>query len=134
MAKEAQKNLEFLSLNNHSINILSLGQNCLPYSITSRWGLNPTAGIENEFTIFDLGAFSLNYSIDLINSDFAMLRDRTNYWIDLGSAGVPMARIKDTAISFFHERGIYWIDASLDRFHTHIAHKIDAFKNKFRKQ
>jgi len=131
MCKEAKNNTALLFLKNPSIQIISLGQNCLPYTIINRWGLNHISEENNDLTIFDLGAFPLNYSIDLIKSDFALLRDRNNYWIDLSSSNIPMARIKHTAISFFHEKGAYWIDDSLERFHSHILSKIDVFKKYF---
>ncbi len=128
LCEAAIKNRRLINKLGPEFKLISLGQNCLPYTLISRWGLNPTVGIESDLTIFDLGAFPLNLSPELIQSNFSMLRNVDNYWFDTINFGVQMGRVKETAISFFHERGPFWVQDDKTVFFRLIDKKIRTFE------
>lgn len=74
--------------------IVSIGQNCLPFTISNRWGLNRFPAIESEMTIFDMGAFPELSSFDTLCNDFSFLFDKDNYIVDSSTHLIDVVKSK----------------------------------------
>jgi hypothetical protein len=133
IAESALWNRKRLSCSGNTTQILSLGQNCLPYSIANRWGLLKYIGDPDAITIFDLGAFGRNSAAEALLSDFESFRNPENYYESQDPAGAPRMMHRPSGVHFGHERGRTLIGADHKNFFSLINKKIDAFQDMWRR-
>ncbi|AQS84892.1 hypothetical protein A0U92_09020 [Acetobacter aceti] len=129
MVQSALWNQEILSRRHSHTKVVSFGQNCLPYSMSNRWGLLKYIGNPDNITIFDLGAFSRNSAPEALLSDFEGFRNPENYYESRDAVGAPQMMHKPTGVHFGHERGRTIIGNDQEKFFSLINKKIDAFQN-----
>ncbi len=89
--------------------VISIGQNCLPYLLGGRWGLIAPRATPEALQPFDLGGFHNDNVVDAIATDFAAFKDRNNYVVAGAWGGGKMLNHRPTNVGFFHERGPYWL-------------------------
>ncbi len=89
--------------------VISIGQNCLPYLLGGRWGLIAQQATPEALQPFDLGGFHNDNVADAIATDFAAFKDRNNYVVAGAWGGGKMLNHRPTNVGFFHERGPYWL-------------------------
>jgi hypothetical protein len=123
---KAIKNIKMMSEYFRDYNIISLGQNCLPYMIACRWGLNLHAA-SGKVTPFDLGAFFGDTAPDAISDDFKRFRDKSNFLTIHDRRGIPSVIEKNTRVPFYHERGKSITDDNLDIFFRRISDQVSNY-------
>jgi len=134
LARESIQNKRFmLDLNEH-VNVISLGQNCLPYSIPARWGINIFAGFDHKISVFDYGGFPNETSGEMIEENFKSITSEDNYEIVISPPKTPMLKLKGKPIVFFHERGSYWVKDEITKFIDHMREKIRIFYDSLKSQ
>jgi len=129
IAQSALWNQEILKNKYNKINILSFGQSCLPYTIANRWGLIKYVGIPEEITIFDLGAFGRNTSVDALLENFESYLKLEDYSQGFDPMKAPQMTNRLTGVHFGHERGVSIIGENKEKFLPLILKKINAFQN-----
>ncbi len=102
------------------VRLISLGQNCLPFQLPRRWGLNTPPHDFETLCPFDQGAFHANSVVDAIATDFAAYDDRDAYGPAYNhiTRGYTLRHIP-SAVPFYHWRGPYWLDNGRRRFFAH---------------
>jgi hypothetical protein len=128
LAEKAAANMEITNVDFADVRLISLGQNCLSYALPARWGLNKFAGYDEEITPFDLGAFPRIFAMDLIKADFASFYDKSKFVISKAERGMPMLRYEPYWIPYYHERGKFWVDESMEPIHSHILNQVETFR------
>lgn len=132
MAQSAIWNKKAMTQRAPEVNVLSIGQSCLPYTIANRWGLINYVG-DPDITIFDQGAFGRNSAPDALNSDFNSFLTPENYVQKTDPMGAPQMHHRPTGVHFGHERGLTIIGKDASAFHALIRKKIASFRKHFRK-
>lgn len=133
IVESALWNRKIVSRPSSRTQILSFGQNCLPYSMANRWGLLKYIGDPDAITIFDLGAFGRNSAAEALLSDFESFRNPENYYESQDPAGAPRMMHRPSGVHFGHERGRTLIGADHKNFFSLINRKIDAFQSMWNK-
>lgn len=133
IVESALWNRKIVSRPGSKTQILSFGQNCLPYSMTNRWGLLKYIGNPDAITIFDLGAFGKTSAAEALLSDFESFRNPDNYYESQDPAGAPRMMHRPSGVHFGHERGRTLIGADHKAFFSLINKKIDAFQSMWSK-
>ncbi|MBS1017300.1 tetratricopeptide repeat protein [Acetobacter persici] len=103
-----------------NVSVTSIGQNCLPYLLLSRWGLMTGREDVSARTPFDLGGFRKDTVAEAIANDFATYKNPSNY-ISTTFWGGPMVVNKVTDVGFVHERGLFWISENFKHFHQRMS-------------
>lgn len=107
-------------LKDWNVTVTSIGQNCLPYLLLSRWGFMAGREDVSMRTPFDLGGFRNDTVAEAIANDFASYKDPSNY-VSSTFWGGPMIINKITNIGFVHERGLFWISENFKHFHERMS-------------
>ncbi len=108
--------------------LISLGMNCMPWDIPSRWGLRGPEDFCDLRTPFDSGAHRLPLVIEALEDDFAtycspeVLRS-----VETGGGHLAPMR-KDVRAVWNHHSGGYWISDGFRRLRESVADKIEAFR------
>lgn len=127
IALSALWNQESIKSRSGKVSVLSIGQNCLPYTIANRWGLLSYQNA-SDVTVFDLGAFGHNTSAVALNSDFSSFLEPENYIERPDVMGAPQMHHRPTGVHFGHERGRTIIGKNGESFHHLIRRKIETFR------
>jgi len=128
LAQRSIENRNFISTLPKDLRVISIGQNCLPYSFAARWGFNQFAGNDVDLTIFDFGGFPNETVGEAIKSNFSKIRDKKNLEILIKPGNEQIAKVRDTQILFVHEKGPYFIKDDLEPLHSFLIEKIDNFQ------
>jgi hypothetical protein len=129
IAEAAQDNTAWLKEHAEGLRVVSLGQNCLPYTVSARWGISPTAALDDAFTPFDMGSFNGDHSAAMVAANFAPLQERDAFHEAPDPATrAPTMRHRPTNVLFFHARGRSTIGPDQQLFHQRLEREIGAFR------
>ncbi|MBO1359113.1 tetratricopeptide repeat protein [Acetobacter sacchari] len=120
--------LKGISGDGRDIRVLSLGQSCLPFTVSNRWGLTLFPGDHAKITPFDLGAFGRNTAASAVSSDFSEFLDVNTYYEAMTPFGAPQMHHRPSGVHFGHERGRTIIGDDKSNFHSLMKMKIEAFR------
>jgi hypothetical protein len=108
------------------IEIVSLGQSCLPFVVPLRWGLLPNVFCpENAFPFDLLGSVEDTSSIE-IRESFKTLLDPEDL-IEQRFNNTPMLMNRRLGCVFFHEKGPWWKENHWERLHISYGRRIANF-------
>jgi hypothetical protein len=113
---------EFSSSN---VNIVSLGQSCIPDDIVKRWGFGRLY-IDGPFSA---GVFFGEGVSRAIEEDFSKYNMLSSFQIDNTASGFASASLPAYHTLFNHEVGEDWIDNDLARLRNLYAQKISNFRS-----
>ncbi|MEO0684177.1 MAG: DUF1796 family putative cysteine peptidase, partial [Cyanobacteria bacterium J06649_11] len=121
-------NLSFLA--QHSVKVVSLGEDCLPRVISTRWGLKAIRAHGELSCPFDLSVHSYRTICELIENDFSGYLSPQNLETQSNSKvhfGIPFVRNKKDDCIFNHERGAYWSQNNFQAFVKRYEKRIENF-------
>lgn len=118
--ENAKKNRAFMLDLKSDVKIVSIGQNCLPYSLTTRWGFNLGSGEDDTLTIFDFGGFPDATSTEFIRTKFSPIYDENEFCIETKPNGRKVAKLRTLPILFNHEAGNYWLDENFVKLRSRL--------------
>jgi hypothetical protein len=129
IAETAEENSAWMKQAADGVRVLSVGQNCLPYTVSLRWGLTTAAEGDDPLTPFALGAFGQDTSAAVLADDFAPLLDRSAFYEAVDPASrAPIMCHRPSGAPFFHDRGRASIGPDQELFHRRLAQQIGNFR------
>jgi hypothetical protein len=97
-AEERQNNL----IKYRDLKVISLGEDCLPRTLSTHWGIKPSAKLGEKSHPFDLAVHSIQSIVELIDRDFSgYLNSADLHFHD----DIQIVRNKKLDITFNHEPG-----------------------------
>jgi hypothetical protein len=125
--EQAIRNSEWVNASARDVKLLSLGQRCLPYRLSNRYGLNRLAGSSENMTCFDEAGSHGDATAQMLRCDFAEMADRSQFEERMRPLDIPMPRHK-SGINFYHDQGRYLIGADGEVFHAALQQRIESFR------
>jgi hypothetical protein len=113
------------------VEVLSVGQNCLPFALSLRWGLKDRPG-HDTLTPFDLGSFPNQTAGLAIERDFADLLDPEALIFRDDGRGIPQLFQQRYSLAFYHERGHAWLRDGKDLVRAAYARRIAQYRDQAR--
>jgi hypothetical protein len=108
--------------------IVSLGLNCLPWTLPSYWGFRNEADQRTLFVPFSLGGHTVEGVIRPIAEDFATYCTPETIRIIKTQRGHDLAIRPDRTTHWNHNRGPYWLADGARRLIANLAWRADAFR------
>lgn len=128
--KASQENLNTLGKYNYKI--ISLGGDCLPRTILTKWGIKPSKAQGELSCPFDLSVHSYSSICQLLKTDFqdylnlddlqVISRPKVHY-------GIPMPKNTKYNCIFNHERGEFWVKDNFQNLINRYQQRISNFNN-----
>jgi len=110
------------------IRFISLGLNCIPWTILNRWGMRDRRQFITEFNPFSLATHEIPAVIAALDNDFATYTLPELIDVDSSHHGQPIARHKDGSVEWNHNQGLYWTSGNFEPLFAKLAMKIDNFR------
>jgi tetratricopeptide (TPR) repeat protein len=125
--QERKKNLAELAEFNYKI--ISLGFDCLPRTIATRWGIKPSRSQGELSCPFDLAFHSYSNICNLLNNDFDdyLNPQYLDLVIDENNPCETMVRNTKYFCKFVHENGTIWQENEFQRFRNRYEHRVNNF-------
>ena len=115
------------SLEGHA-SLISLGLNCMPWTLANRWGLRDAEEFSSLFTPFAYGVHKMKSVVRALQSDFEdyVPAEKLKAVETKGGHLTPM---RTDGLAFWnHNLGPYWVDDGFARFREGMAVKIEGFR------
>jgi hypothetical protein len=109
--------------------IVSLGHNCLPWTIPGFWGLRREEDFVRLFVPFALGGHTIDGIISPIAEDFANYCTPDTVRIIKTTRGHSLAIRSDRTTHWNHNRGPYWLANGAERLIAELATKAQRFRD-----
>ena len=113
-----------------STKVISLGSDCLPRTVLTRWGIKPSRAQGELSCPFDLAGCTYDGVLRLLRDDFKdlvnpdclkMLSSHNAHF------GIPMPANHQYGLTFNHERGDYWIEDDFKNLISRYRKRVDNF-------
>jgi hypothetical protein len=119
----------FASRYRGAASIVSLGHNCLPWTIPGFWGLRSEDDFDRLFVPFALGGHTADGIITPIAEDFASYCTPETIRIIKTARGHNLAIRADRTTHWNHNRGPYWLSDGARRLMANMAAKAQRFRD-----
>jgi tetratricopeptide (TPR) repeat protein len=126
--KSIAENSAWIAAQAPNLEIVSLGQNCLPYILLDRWGMRLHNNNIATGGPFDVLPGIEDMAVDMIKTDFVYLLDRELWGETKYPSGSPVLLHGRYKTQFFHEQGPWWAAKKWHRLENHYQRKIDNFR------
>lgn len=108
--------------------LISLGLNCMPWSLVNSWGLRTAEEFESLFTPFAFGFHKLKTVRTALATDFANYCDPEKV-IAVETPGGHMTPMRvDLPVVWNHNLGAYWIGERFARLRESVEFKVQNFR------
>jgi hypothetical protein len=108
--------------------LISLGLNCMPWSLVNSWGLRTAEEFESLFTPFAYGVHKLKTVRTALATDFADYCNPEKV-IAVETPGGHMTPMRmDLRVVWNHNLGAYWIGEAFARLHESVEVKAQNFR------
>jgi tetratricopeptide (TPR) repeat protein len=125
---EAAANLAFVRALRRHVEVISLGQQCLGWSVPNRWGVRNHFWLDDRRMPFNQAVHSGDAVIELIERDFAGYTDPANLRIRKGSSGRPVVSNPRNRVLFNHEDGRGWAENGAARLRSDYDQRVNNFR------
>ncbi|GGE81997.1 hypothetical protein [Sphingomonas prati] len=124
------------SLDQPTIKVVSIGDNCLPWMVANRWGLRADPGADHEQSVFNLAQCAPETPSNLFASGLQSLLDPTQLATFPTDIGTPLPYHVSSGFQFNHEQGTAWCandyQALRSKYDGAISNLNDAFVGRAR--
>lgn len=107
---------------------LSLGFNCMPWTVPNRWGLRTHADLFDLDTPFNLAIHRIESVLALIETDFEGYSDPAEMRAVQTPRGHMIAHNHRYRAVWNHEKNAYWLDDEFAMLRHHLDLRIDKFR------
>lgn len=125
---EAAVNLEFMQSLPQHIEVVSLGQQCLGWSVPNRWGMRNFFWLQNRRSPFNQAFNTGDATAQAIETDFSDFLDPASLRFRKGPSGRPVVSNPKSRVTFNHEDGRGWVADNGSRLHADYAERIGNFR------
>lgn len=114
--------------------LISLGLNCMPWSLLNRWGMRSEQDFERLATPFSLGVHKLKAVLRALNSDFLDYFCLPAVRTVESEKGHHIALRTDLTVMWNHNRGQYWLANEFAALRANLDVKIGNFRRACRSE
>ncbi len=108
--------------------LISLGLNCMPWTLANRWGLRSPEEFATLFTPFAHGVHKMRSVVHALQTDFEDYAPAGKLKSVESKGGRQTPMQADGQVYWNHNLGSYWIDDDFARLREGVAQKIDGFR------
>lgn len=108
--------------------LVSLGRNCLPWTLPNRWGLRRSEQVLTLDCPFNLAMHSFDATLQAISSDFDGYADPRNMTQVETQNGHFIAYNRRYRALWNHEKNGYWLDNEFANLRHHLEQRVDNFR------
>ena len=119
---------QWVTLNVPDIEIVSLGQNCLPWSLPNALGLRPNGLSYEPFGPLDLLGLGGDIVAECLETNFALLLDSSQFIETVTAHKHPLLYSRSYQAGFWHEIGSWWAENEWARLLAAYEARIDRFR------
>jgi tetratricopeptide (TPR) repeat protein len=112
----------------NSVNVISIGENCLPWSLAQRWGLRSSETMFSQESPFNLAQTTTNDVAALLEDGVDRLVERTFISELINPDGVPRPQNAKYHFDFNHEQGKFYVNNCFDELISVYSVRIDNLK------
>ena len=110
------------------LRVVSLGENCLPFMVMNRWGLQPHPVSPDADCIFNLAQSSSDGCTLVVSEEAGRLVDEAVLQSHVDANGSPMPHHPAYNFLFNHEQGTGWAQNGFERLKGRYGPRIETFK------
>ena len=114
--------------------LVSIGLNCMPWSLPNRWGLRSPEEFISLFTPFSYGVHKMKGLLRAVRSDFEEYCRPDQLTTVETEGGHLMPMHTDHTAMWNHNLGLYWTKNEFAKLRANMAHKAENFRRACRKE
>lgn len=109
--------------------LVSLGRNCLPWTLPNRWGLRRGEQVMTLDCPFNLAVHNFAATMEAITTNFDGYADPANMTRVETQSGHHIAYNRRYRSLWNHEKNAYWLDDDYANLRRHLERRVDNFRN-----
>lgn len=114
-----------------AISVISIGENCLPWSVGQRWGLRSADRMFEQESPFNLAQTVTNSVSELLEKNFDQLLSSEYLSISKAADGTSRPLNNHYRFDFNHERGNQFIDDDFSGLKTRYGARVEKLRSHF---